>query len=106
MQKVVFIIEGRDYGKLKVILAADPYADGSFAKAGYVLRESKAVGLKGGNYVVFVKTQDASLIPKLKERLKPLETAKELDGDDLTRVISQIEGEEDSAAEGLGSIFG
>lgn len=102
----VFLVEGRDYGKLKDALAADPYSDDSFVKAGYVLRESKALGLKGGNYVVYFKTQDAALADKLKTRLKTLESAKQLEGREAEEISGKIEAEEDSAAAGFGAIFG
>ncbi|MFH1751247.1 MAG: hypothetical protein ABH863_06205 [Candidatus Micrarchaeota archaeon] len=106
MEKLVYIVEMKDYGELKKILAADPYARDSFAVAGYSLKDSKTVGLKGGSYVVFVKTADGALIPKLKERLKPLQSGKELVGDEKDKVVLAIEGEEDNAASGVGSIFG
>ena len=102
----VFLVEGKDYGKLKDALAADPFADDSFVKCGYVLRESKALGLKGGNYAVFFKTQDAALADKLKARLKTLESAKLLEGKEADEISAKIEAEEDSATAGFGSIFG
>ena len=100
------MVEGKDYGKLKDILAADPYADDSFAKSGYVLKESKPMGLKGGFYLIYVKTADDSLVLKLKARLAVLPTLKELEGPDFESVVSQIEAQEDSAASGFGSLFG
>lgn len=101
----VFLVEGKDYGKLKNALAADPFADDSFVKAGHVLRESKSLGLKGGNYVVYFRTQDSALAEKLKARLKTLDSAKQLEGQEAEEISGKIEAEEDSATAGFGSIF-
>ncbi|MFH1258122.1 MAG: hypothetical protein ABIG96_06265 [Candidatus Micrarchaeota archaeon] len=106
MQKFVYQIEAKDYGKLKGILAADPYSRDSFAINGYVLKESKPLGPKGGFYLLFFKTMDDELVPKLKARLSVLETLKELAGAEKDSIVSQIEGEEDNAAAGIGNIFG
>ncbi len=106
MQKYVYSVEGKDYGKLKDIVAADPFAKDSFVVAGYTLKESKPLGLKGGFYILFFKTADAELAQKLIARIKPLPTLKEMEGEEKQKVISQIESEEDSAASGFGSIFG
>ncbi|MFH1200056.1 MAG: hypothetical protein V1708_03240 [Candidatus Micrarchaeota archaeon] len=104
--RFVYLVEGKDYGKLKDALAADPYAGDSFVKTGYVLRESKPMGLKGGNYVVYFKTADDVVAGKLKARLAALETAKELSGDEADSISAKIEAEQDAATAGFGSIFG
>ncbi|MFH0972196.1 MAG: hypothetical protein V1835_06565 [Candidatus Micrarchaeota archaeon] len=106
MQKCVYLVEMKEYGKLKDIVAANPYEKDSFAVVGYTLKDSKAAGMKGGFYVLFFKAEDPELVAKLKEKLNVLLTAKELDGEEREKIISQIEAEEDSAAAGLGSIFG
>lgn len=106
MEKCVFLIEGKDYGKLKNLLTQNPYEKDSFSIVGYVLKESKAMNLKGGNYVVYFKSSDHQLILTLSQRLKALETAKELVDAEKNSIISQIEHEEDNAAEGFGSMFG
>ncbi|MFH1107331.1 MAG: hypothetical protein V1787_05545 [Candidatus Micrarchaeota archaeon] len=102
----VFVIGGIDYGKLKDVLAAEPFADDSFAKAGYTLRESKPLGLKGGDYILHFRTADDSLASRLKARLKPLESAKELEGNAKDDISAKISADEDSATQGFGSIFG
>ncbi len=106
MEKTAFLIEGKDYGKLKALVAADPYQKDSFAIIGYSLKESKSLGLKGGNYVLYFKSADTEIVNKLKEKVKTLETAKEMDGAEKDAVISTIERDEENAAAGVGSIFG
>jgi hypothetical protein len=106
MEKFVYLIEGKDYGKLKNLLTQNPYEKDSFSVVGYVLKDSKALGQKGGNYLVYFKGEDHAIMHKLCEQLKALETAKELAGEEKDKIIAQIEHEEDSAASGFGSIFG
>ena len=102
----VYMVEGRDYGKLKTIVEGGTLDKDSFATVGYTLRESKAMGLKGGNYILHFRAEDAELAEKLKEKLKPVESAKELDGTEKQDIISKIQAEEDSATSGFGNIFG
>ena len=102
----VFMVEGKDYGKLKTILEGGTLDKDSFATVGYTLRESKAMGLKGGNYILYFRAEDSELAGKLKEKLKPVETAKELEGSEKQDIVSKIQAEEDSAASGFGNIFG
>ena len=106
MQKIVYLVEGKDYGKLKDMLAANPFERDSFAIVGYTLKESKPMGLKGGSYVLYFKSADPELVKKLKEKLKMLVSAKELAENESTPIISLIEEEENSATSGFGSIFG
>ena len=102
----VYLVDGKDYGRLKAVLEADPIGKQSFATIGYTLRESKSLGLKGGSYAVYFKCEDESLAASLKEKLRPLESAKELEGPEKQEIISKIQGDEDSAAAGFGNIFG
>ncbi len=106
MEKCAYSVEMKEYGKLKDLLAANPFEKDSFAVNGYTLKDSKTVGLKGGYYVLFFKAEDPELINKLKEKLKALETIKELAADEREKAIAQIEAEEDNAASGFGAIFG
>jgi len=102
----VYLIEGKDKKALDVVLAADPYEKTSFASAGYTLKESKAMGLAGGNYVLSFKTELPEVEAKLKERLKAVPSLKELSGDEKKKIVDQLEAEEASAGEGFGAIFG
>lgn len=89
------------------ILSADPYdKTGSFVNAGYTLKESSDVGLEAGNKILFFKTESQETVNKLTERLKPIESLKELKDADKEKVIKTIEDEENNAAAGFGNIFG
>src|SRR3989344_1318735 len=66
-----FLFDSKDLQALKKVLEADPYADDSFARAGYVLKESSAAGLPAGKYAVFLKAEDAAAA-KFEEKLKQI----------------------------------
>ena len=103
----VYSVPAERQGGLKKVLDEDSYAKDSFPTLGYVLKESSSVGLKGGSYVVYFKTEDAALAAKLKERLAKVEGGvDEVTGPDKQAVLSAIAAEADSAASGFGSIFG
>lgn len=102
----VFQIDAKDSVELKKVLDADPFADDAFVKTGYILKESQAVGLPTGHQILYFKVEEAPLGDKLKARLKPVPSAKELSGPEKDKVVAQIEEEQASAAAGFGSIFG
>lgn len=102
----VYKVDMKDTGALKKALDADTFADDSFVKVGYTLKESQAVGLKGGSQIVYFKTEEQAIADKLKARLKEVASAAEVTGADKDKVVQQIESEQDSAAAGIGSIFG
>lgn len=102
----VYLIDGKDYGKLDKLLAADPYAKDSFKTVGYTLKESKAMGMKGGSYILYFKAEDPALISALVSKLaEALPDAKKADAETRTKVEAQIKQEEDNATAGFGSIF-
>jgi len=95
-----------DLGKqkdLKTILEADPYAQDSFARAGYKLRDGTSLGEEKSKVFLFLSATD-DFVKKADEKLKDL--AKPMAGKDAERVIGKIMAEEESAESGLGSIFG
>jgi len=103
----IYIIDGKDYGKLDKLLAADPYAKDSFKTIGYTLKESKAMGLKGGSYILYFKAEDPTLLSALCSKLVAgLPDAKKADTETKARVEAQIAQEEENATAGFGSIFG
>ncbi len=103
----VYSVTAERQAGLKKVLDGDSYAKDSFPTLGYTLKESASVGLKGGRYVVFFKTDDAALAAKLKERLAKVEGGvEELTGGDKEAVVNAINAEADTAASGFGSIFG
>ena len=102
----VYLVELKHKKELEAVLTADPYADDSFSRLGYTLKESQTVGLKGGSLVLHFKIEDASHAEKLKEKIKAVPTLKEANAEEKEKVVAAIEAEQNSAASGFGSIFG
>lgn len=103
--KIAFLVEQKKKKELDALLASDPYAKDSFATVGFILKESKLLGLKGGFYVVYFKTENEQIVKILSLRLEALE-GKKLEGEDEKKVFDAIELEESNATSGFGSIFG
>ena len=104
--KYLYQFEQKYKKELETLLTKDPYADDSFARLGYVLKESKPLGLKGGFLVVYFKTEDGNLAKTLLERLKTISTCTEVSTSEKESALKTIEAEEDNAASGFGTIFG
>lgn len=113
--KFVYLVPQGSYKKLRIVLGLDrdpqaaesnAFARDSFAFSGYVLKESKAVELAGGNYVVFFSNEDEQVSKSLCKQLEALEGVKRLEGGEAEGVISRIEEEQNQAASGFGNIFG
>lgn len=135
MKEYVFAVSSGDYEKLKKILESDPYADDSFAKNGYTLRDSTGLGLEAGKYVLYYRAREEmgeklkkKLTSKAEEKLEEIIKGKnlgeeqkqailkglkekelavhEVEGHEKEKIIKKIKEDEDSAAAGFGSIFG
>ncbi len=104
--EIVYAIESAQKSKLTRVLEAEPYADDSFARAGYVLKDSAAVGLPAGKLVAYVKVEDAALAAKLEAKLKAIEGIAALAGADKEKVVAAIAQEQDAACSGFGAVFG
>ncbi len=102
----VYSIEAKNASALKKVLEENSFEADSFARNGYVWKESQAVNLAGGSFALYFKTQDEKLAQTLNARVKAVEGVKELTGADKEKVVSVIKAEEDSAAAGFGNIFG
>ncbi|MEM2908584.1 MAG: hypothetical protein QW590_00090 [Candidatus Bilamarchaeaceae archaeon] len=99
----VYEVQQAKKGELKKILEADPYAQDSFARIGYRMRDGASLGESKDVIYVYLSAQP-DFIKKADERLK--EIAQPLTGEKEKRVIEKIKSEEESAESGLGSIFG
>jgi hypothetical protein len=104
--EIVFAIEAAQKSKLARVLEAEPYADDSFARAGYTLKESASLGLPAGKIVVHLKVEDAALGAKLEAKLKAVEGTVALEGADKQKVAAAIAAEQDAACSGFGAVFG
>ncbi|MBI4361217.1 hypothetical protein HY572_05600 [Candidatus Micrarchaeota archaeon] len=96
-----FVFQADDAKELKKVLEADTLGEHSFTRLGYVLREGKAYGVPG--YVLYFKTDSPD---RYKTQLDAVPNCKELGGDAKRKVVDGIEGEEDNAAAGFGTVFG
>ncbi|MGB9719848.1 MAG: hypothetical protein ACPL06_04635 [Candidatus Anstonellales archaeon] len=100
--KIVFEISREKFKDAKKILEENPYAEDSFAKIGYILKEGKALA-EDENYYVYVDASD-DFVKKAKEKLK--DVAKPAEGKKAARIIKKVEDEQNSAVNGFGSLFG
>jgi len=105
LKAFAFLFDSKDLQALKKVLEADPYADVSFAKIGFMLKESSAAGLKGGKQIVFLKA-DETQATALAEKLKQVPSFAQATQEELAKIAEVIEREENSATAGFGSIFG
>ena len=97
--KVVFFVpkEGFPGVKNKV------YSDDLLSRQSITVRDNSAIGMQKEGYYVMIDG-DEKAAARAREMLKGI--AEELAGSDAESVISAIEGQEESAAEGFGAIFG
>jgi hypothetical protein len=101
--KKVFAFPAEKKKELKGILEAEPYAEGSFARAGYKMKDGQSVGEKEDTIYVYI-SGDAEFLKKAEDKLKPL--LREMEEGERERVLKKIEEEEETAESGFGSIFG
>ena len=85
------------------ILEADPYAESSFAKKGYKIKEGSVLGQDGKKLYLYFKA-DEEFLKKAEEKLKGLvkKTEKKVAGE----IIEKLNEEENQATSGFGDIFG
>ena len=75
-----------------------------FARAGYSLRDGKSLGFKEGCNYLYIKADEDFFKRNEPKILK--EGVKKLEGEELENVKQAVEKEADSAAAGVGAIFG
>jgi predicted RecB family nuclease len=85
------------------ILEADPYAEDSFARMGYKVKEGASVEEDKEKLFVYVSASE-DFLKKADEKLK--EFAKPAEEEVQKRVGEKIKAEEAQAEAGFGSIFG
>lgn len=101
--KRIFAFEAGKKKELTALLEAEPYAQDSFARAGYKLRDGAALGEKADSIYLYISADEA-FMKKAEGRLKPL--LREMGKEEEERVLKKIEAEEEAAEGGFGSIFG
>ena len=107
MSERVYEINIAERGKLDTVLKADPYADISFSKQGYKLKEGGAVGADAGKLYVYTSGDDAFFkYAEAKFKEGGVESAKRCEPALESRLIMQIHEEDSNAEQGFGAIFG
>jgi hypothetical protein len=84
-------------------LEADPYAEDSFARMGYKVKDGQFLGEDKAKMYIYMKA-DEGFIKKADEKLKDI--AKPAPPEVEKRVTEKVLKEEEEAESGLGSIFG
>ena len=85
------------------LLETDPYADDSFARVGYKVKDGSVIGEDKDKLYVYISASD-DFIKKADLRLK--DTASVAKSDVEKRIVAKIHKEEEEAESGFGSIFG
>lgn len=101
--KVVFECENSKKGQMTKILEADPYADDSFARIGYKVKDGAVLGQDKAKVYVYLSTSE-EFVKKATEKLK--EIAVRCKPDVEAKIVEQITKEEEAAEGGMGAIFG
>lgn len=89
--------------EISKILEAEPYADDSFARMGYKVKDGEFIGEDKALMFIYIKASD-DFLKKADARLhgKAERSKAEIE----KRVAEKIQAEEESAEAGLGNIFG
>ena len=104
----VYEINLAERGKLDAVLRADPYADLSFSKQGYKLKEGKAA-MAGAGDKIYLYTSGSDAFFKYAEakfQEASVESAKRCEPALESKISAQIHDEDSSAEQGFGAIFG
>ena len=99
----VYEFEPSKKADITKLLEADPYAEDSFARVGYKLKDGAVLEEDKSKCFIFIRSSE-DFIKKADEKLKGLATAAQADVE--KRVSEKIIAEEEAAENGLGSIFG
>jgi len=101
--KKVYECESSKRAELMKILEADPYAEDSFARIGYKVKDGTVLGQDKAKIYVYLSANE-DFVKKADDKLK--EIVVHCKGDVETAVIKKITEEEESAESGMGAIFG
>jgi hypothetical protein len=105
MESRVYECDSQQVGNLKKLLETDPYAERSFARQGYKLKEGKVIGAEQSKFYLYLKA-DADFFKIAEEKLKGINSLKRADKKIEENIMKKIEEEEGSAEQGFGAIFG
>ena len=85
------------------ILEADKFAEDSFFRIGYQMREGASLGDDKNKLYIYVSSSEEN-VKKADERIKSIATA--LTGEKEKKLLEKIASENESAEAGFGSMFG
>jgi len=102
MQKV-YECDGSKKAEITKLLESDPYAQDSFARAGYKMKDGAVLGEDKAKFYIYIKAEP-DFFKKADEKLK--DVAKHAPAEVEKRVIDKVMKEEEEAESGFGSIFG
>src|SRR3989338_772305 len=101
MAERVYELASSSKGKLEDVLKANPYADVSFSKQGYKLKEGRLIGGDAGKLYLYLEGGDdffKHAEAKFKEA--DLEDCKRCSSELESKIIKQIHDEDSSAEHG------
>jgi hypothetical protein len=107
MEQRVYEYETNEKGAVQAVLETDPYADVSFAKNGYKVKDGKTVGGDAARFYLYINA-DSDFFKWAEEKFKAANVAsfarskKEIE----QKVVRNIEAEDNAAETGFGAIFG
>ena len=85
------------------ILEADPYAEDSFARVGYKVKDGEVLGEDKAKLFIYISAA-GDFVKKADAKLKDVASIAKADLE--KRVVAKIQKEEEEAESGFGSIFG
>jgi hypothetical protein len=105
MESRIYECDSQKVGELKKVLETEPYAERSFARQGYKLKEGKLIGGEQSKVYLHIKA-DADFFKLAEEKFKSVSSMKRTEKKFEESIIKKIEEEEGSAERGFGAIFG
>lgn len=99
----VYEIPNEKKAEAKKILETDPYAEDSFARVGYKMRDGASLEEEKDKTYIYISASD-DFIKKADEKLK--DVAKPLEGEKAKRIVEKIQKEEESVGSGIAKFFG
>jgi hypothetical protein len=107
MEKRVYEYESKEKGAVQAVVDADPYADISFARQGYKIKDGKIAEGEEGRIYLYMKA-DQGFFKWAEEKFKTANIAsfKRSSKEIETKIIAGIEAEDNAAETGFGAIFG
>lgn len=99
----VYECDSAKKAEITKILETDPYAEESFARNGYKIKDGGVLGEDKTKFYVYMSASN-EFIKKADEKLK--DVAKPAPVEIEKRIIQKVQKEEEEAESGFGSMFG